>query len=198
MRFRNPAIEQFIRFAGREVLFVQVLIRACEDGGFDLRHHEDRQASAETLRLVPCDAARSIAMNTVEGIFRPLKCAPSMIRGWRVFCKSDEELEAVLNSLYPGTMADWFAVQNGSATAADFRNVAERQTGMFRTLSDLSDTEVEEVTRKICAPENCLKQRLWKAALLPTDGLETKSLAPCLEPCALLLDCARKMAKRPE
>ena len=43
-----------------------------------------------------------------------------------------------------------------------------------------------------CHGKFCLKQRLWTVNGLPPDSSEEKSLIPCLEPCALLLEFARK------
>jgi hypothetical protein len=37
-----------------------------------------------------------------------------------------------------------------------------------------------------------LKRRLWTVNGLASDAAEEKSLIPCLEPCALLLELARK------
>jgi hypothetical protein len=40
-----------------------------------------------------------------------------------------------------------------------------------------------------------LKQRLWTVEGLPSDGSAAKSLIPCLEPCAILLEFARTVVR---
>jgi hypothetical protein len=40
-----------------------------------------------------------------------------------------------------------------------------------------------------------LKRRLWTLNGLTSDGVEEKTLIPCLEPCAVLLEFARKVLR---
>ena len=63
---------------------------------------------------------------------------------------------------------------------------------MYRVTTMLSDAQAAQVTRACCHPGFCLKQRLWTVNGLAQDGVEEKSLIPCLEPCAVLLEFARK------
>jgi hypothetical protein len=48
------------------------------------------------------------------------------------------------------------------------------------------------VIRATCDARFCLKRRLWSVGDLPPDAEAEKSRIPCLEPCAILLDFARK------
>jgi hypothetical protein len=57
------------------------------------------------------------------------------------------------------------------------------------------DAEAGGVIRACCHVRFCLKQRLWAVAGLTTDSAESKSIIPCLEPCALLLEFARIAAR---
>src|SRR6185436_15293428 len=43
-----------------------------------------------------------------------------------------------------------------------------------------------------CHKTFCLKRRLWSVAGLDPDSPSEKTLVPCLEPCAVLLEFARK------
>src|SRR3989442_3355012 len=63
---------------------------------------------------------------------------------------------------------------------------------MYRITTLLSDAQAAEVTRACCHKMFCLKRRLWTANGLAPDPVEDKSLIPCLEPCAILLELARK------
>jgi hypothetical protein len=51
------------------------------------------------------------------------------------------------------------------------------------------------VIRAGCDARFCLKRRLWTVAGLPPDAAEAKSLIPCLEPCAVLMEFARKAVR---
>jgi hypothetical protein len=66
---------------------------------------------------------------------------------------------------------------------------------MYRITTFLTDAEAFAMAGKCCSPTYCLKQRLWTVEGLPLDQLEGKSLIPCLEPCAILLEYARKVVR---
>jgi hypothetical protein len=49
--------------------------------------------------------------------------------------------------------------------------------------------------RACCHVDFCLKRRLWSVDGLEPDAAGQKSIIPCLEPCALMLEFARKVAR---
>jgi hypothetical protein len=53
---------------------------------------------------------------------------------------------------------------------------------------------VGDVVRVGCDARYCVKRRLWPAAGVPGDG-DGKSDVPCLEPCAVMLEFARRVAR---
>ncbi len=187
----NPALKEFAAQLGSEVVLAQVLIRR-SGSGYELRHVEDRDAAAETLRVIQGNEARVLAQYTAAGAFRPLKSAPTLQRGWRMQLAGDVELEAALSQLYPGALADWRAVRVANPPVTNFREYTNRQSGMYRITAKLSDAQAANVIKVVCAKESCLKRRLWTVAGLETDPAAEKSLIPCLEPCAVLMESARK------
>lgn len=186
----NPALEQFVARIGDELLLAQVLIRRAARG-HELRHVEDRSTAEGGLRLLQLSEARSLAQNTASGAFRPLKSAPNLPRGWRLAVADDAELELALNQLYPGAIADWHAAQSAQPPITDYRAFTNRQTGMYRIAQMLSDAQAASVTKACCHRDFCLKRRMWTVAALAPDAAGDKSLIPCLEPCAVLLEFAR-------
>jgi hypothetical protein len=190
----NPALEKFVAQIGDEVVFAQVLVRRTVRG-YELRHAEDRSAAPAELRLVPLTQLRLLAQSTRGGAFRPLKSAPNLQTGWRADATSDGELESALNALYPGAVADWFAARNGPPPVTNYREFSERQTGMYRITTMLDDAQAARVIRACCDRRFCLKRHLWTVAGLEIDGAAEKSLIPCLEPCAVLLEFARKAVR---
>lgn len=187
----NPALKAFIAQLSDELLLGQVVIRRAERG-YELRHETDRQRASEELRLTPVSELRVLALHTAAGAFRPLKSAPNLRSGWRVAAHNDEEFEAALHHLYPGAVADWFAAQQQPAPVTHYREFTNRQTGMYRVTTMLTDEQAAQVTRACCHGRFCLKRRLWTVGQLPLDAASEKSLIPCLEPCAILLEFARK------
>ena len=189
--FHNPALKAFLAAMGAELVLAQVLIRK-QENGFELRHVDDREKSAETLRQASESELRAISQFTANGAFRPLKSASNLQTGWRFVVANEIKLEFALNTLYPNAVADWFAVQSGKPPITHYREFTRRQTGMYRITAMLTDAQAVPVIRACCHKNFCLKRRLWTAEGLAPDAPESKSLIPCLEPCAVLLEFARK------
>jgi hypothetical protein len=192
--FRNPAVEWFASWFGAELVIGQVLM-CRRDKAYELRHAEDHEKSAGELRQITPEEARAIAQFTEGGAFRPLKCAPTLRRGWRIVANSDAELATALDRLYPGAIADLYATLKPPAPVTDYRAFANRQTGMYRITTFLDDVEAGAVVRKCCAQEFCLKRRFWDVSGLAPEAPGDKSVIPCLEPCAVLLEFARKVVR---
>lgn len=190
----NPALEKFIAQIGRELLVAQVLITRLERG-YELRHVNDRTVPHESLRLVSIGDLRKLAEASTTGAFRPLKSAPNLQTGWRAVAGSDIELGEALHRLYPGAVADWWAAQTEPPPVTHYRDFTERQTGMYRITTMLDDPQSAQMIRACCDARFCLKQRLWTVTGLDPDPVAGKSMIPCLEPCAVLLEFARKAVR---
>jgi hypothetical protein len=190
----NPALQAFVSRIRDEIVLAQVLIRSAE-GRYELRHAANRLSEASKLRLLPPAEVRTICQFTSKGCFRPLKSAPNLQAGWRLLAANDRELETFLGQIYPGAVADWYAAQSTRPPLTHYRDFAKRQSGMYRITNRMSDTQAASVIRACCHPQFCLKQRLWTVDGLAPDRSTEKSLIPCLEPCALWLEFARKAAR---
>ena len=187
----NPALKEFVAHIENELVLAQVLIQR-SGAGYELRQVEDRAAGAESLRLIKPDAMRAVAQVTATGEFRPLKSAPTLQRGWRLRAQSDAELETALSQLYPGAVADWHATRATNPPVTNYREYTNRQSGMYRITTMLNDAQVAQVIGAVCEPKSCLKRRWWTVTGLRPDSAADKSLIPCLEPCAVLMEAARK------
>lgn len=190
----HPALTVLLAQFPDEATLVQVLLRR-RAGGFELRHADDAEAADDALKLVTTPELRALAQFTAAGAFRPLKSAPNLRRGWRVLAAGEADLETALHILYPGALADWHAARAATPPVTHYRAFTERQTGMYRVTTMLEDAAAERVTRAGCDRRFCLKQRLWTVGALAADSVAGKSLVPCLEPCAILLELARKAAR---
>lgn len=190
----NPALTEFLRSFEAEIVLGQVLIRR-PDRGFELRNTADRDANPDLLKHLTLAELRPLAQFTATGAFRPLKPAPNLRRGWRVSLADGDALELALNHLYPGAIADWFAARQNPPPITSYREFTARQTGMYRITTLLDDSVAGAAIRACCHPDFCLKRRLWSVAQLPADAAQEKSIIPCLEPCAVLLEFARKVAR---
>lgn len=187
----NPALAAFCAAIGSELVFAQVLVRRLS-AGIELRHVGDRGAGSESLRLVQLNELRALANHTAAGEFRPIKAAPNLRVGWLCRVASDAELEAALSQLYPGAIPDWFAARQPVPPVTHYREFTARQSGMYRITTMLTDSQAGQVASACCDARFCLKRRLWTVDGLKPDAADAESLIPCLEPCAVLLEFARK------
>ncbi len=190
----NPALAAFCALPAPELVLAQVLVRRTASG-FELRHLSDRETPPNRLQPTACAGLRALANATVAGAFRPIKAAPNLRSGWLCHVASDTELETALNQLYPGAIADWFAAQQPVPPVTHYRAFTARQTGMYRITTMLTDAPAAQVIRACCDARFCLKRRLWTVDGLAPDTPEAKSLIPCLEPCAVMLEFARKAVR---
>lgn len=187
----TPATQHLIESINPELLFVQVLIQS-SPMGYGLRHCEDRGKRESELRLIDIPGLRNLSMFNARGAFRPLKCAPDLIHGWLALARNSEELERSMEMLYPGCVADWHAAQLPDPSVTHYREFSARQSGMYRITNLLNDELAAQVGSSCCDAQFCLRRRLWTVGTLRAEAKESKSLAPCLEPCAILLELARK------
>lgn len=187
----NPALTAFLAELTSPVTFAQVLITR-RGAAFDLRHVVDKEATDSVLELLPVESLRDLVSHTQDGAFRPLKSAPNLRSGWRALPASSDELMQALDHVYPGALADWHAARQAQPPVTHYRDYVNRQTGMYRITQMLTDTQVRDAALAACHKDFCLKQRLWGGLELPPDAASEKSLIPCLEPCPILLEFARK------
>jgi hypothetical protein len=186
----NPWLNEFISARWDEVRIAEVMVKRTA-GGFELRHVRDERTPVGELKAARPSDARKIANFTATGEYRPLKATGDLPAGWMVRANSAEELEEALNHFYPNALADRFALNQTPPAITGYREFTARQTGMYRITTFLSDADLARVIENLCSAK-CLKQRLWTSGKIPTDAPEKKSAIPCLEPCALLLEAARK------
>jgi hypothetical protein len=179
----NPWLRSFLSEPWEEIVVAQIRIR--RDGtSFQLQHID---GGGKEIRLAD---VRSLSNFNSIGEFRPLKSTPDLSSGWILRLNSPQELELAIQYFYPNAIADWFAVRNG-VQPTDYRTFTNRQTGMYRITAMLDDPGVVRVIDRVCN-SICLKSRLWSSGAVPSDPLNSKSIIPCLEPCAIFLETARK------
>lgn len=190
----NPDVRAFLDSFGTEIVFGQVVIRRCSQG-FELRHAANRGAEPAALTTVSGTELRTLAQSTETGAFRPLKSAPNLRSGWRAAAADGAALDLLLHYIYPGAVSDWFAAQSPNPPVTSYREFTARQTGMYRVTTFLDNAIAGVAIRACCHVDFCLKRRLWSVEGLPPDEAGAKSVIPCFEPCALMLEFARKAAR---
>ncbi|WP_330632391.1 DR2241 family protein [Halocatena halophila] len=166
------------------------------DGGrrYGLRHSDDRDADpAELERFVDPLKAREIATTDDKGRYRPLKTAPTLSTGWLFPELTGASLVEAIDFIYPATIQNWALEREGELDVTNWADAADRQSGIYAMVDELSGEQLEWLTEACCVDSQCLKRREWDAA----DGEEIDTphgagAFPCREPCSVVISAARK------
>lgn len=170
--------------AGAENLWDEVSVQGqLEFGELLLTPEEVRPNSLnEEARFIESPAElRSLVR---EQPFRPLPEARGLPTGWRAVVNQPHELAAIVETVYPGAVADRAASRDGTFTSESLAAVAARQAGNFRGVDELPTVIVDEVTAHLCG--NCIRQPTWQGVVAAENEL------PCPAPCNLWLSQATK------
>lgn len=151
-------------------------------GALTITAHEVRCGDGGDLPTLTTPAQVRAAVRTDP--FRPLVTVRDMPNRWRVTVESPEQAHAVVETVYPGLIADWAAEQRGALRVVDLPTVAARQKGMFRPLVNFSAADEAALCGEICA--GCILSPRWARLGAAGGGL------PCAEPCNFYLSAAKE------
>jgi len=166
--------------------------------GWELRHADDAGRADLTAHAQP-EAARHLANLDAAGNFRPLKTAPTLVRGWRLVLSDVAAVRRALDYFYPAMTGVWLSHTRGELVPVVLRETLARQTGMYRVTQKLTDPQACELIDRVCA--GCLKHRLWETATAnPSSPAFPAGSLPllCQEASNLLVAQAREVVKKAE
>jgi sirohydrochlorin cobaltochelatase len=173
----NPVQDQWQRFPqmGADQILAAVLKNGImRFGQIQLSKSEVRPVQpAETADILDNPAA--LRQRVRENPFRPLAVSDDLPTGWRVPITVPSMLPAVVETIYPGALADWAANRTGHFRPGSLRTVSERQAGMFRDIHLTPPAVVENAVQTICG--RCVRHATWYYQQSPNDAI------PCSEPC---------------
>ena len=186
--------------------------------GYELRHWQDAERAGDDLQFHddPEDAAQ-LALYDDAGVYRPLKSAPNLRRGWRLVAGDERALRLALDLFYPARVGAWLAFEAGRLVTTPLRETLGRQTGMYRVAGKLTDEQADALVGRFCRSDGgCLRTILWKrdaAGATPSTRLPPEKFDPthdqtsmgrdgiggipllCQEACNLLVAEARGVVK---
>jgi sirohydrochlorin cobaltochelatase len=191
-------------------------------GGFVLCHRDD--IGRNDLKQHEINDAFEIAKFDNAGNYRPLKTAPTLRHGWRIFARDLLQIEQVIDAIYPGRLAMLHAFKSGQLTATSLRDTLNRQSGLYRVAAKISDEQIDRLVGEFCRSDGgCLRTILWKrdtcnkdpslklppekfdpaadqylSAKRPRSATAATESIPllCQEACNLLVAEARKIVKK--
>jgi sirohydrochlorin cobaltochelatase len=203
-----PAAEEFPREAFR---LGQVLVKPLAEGGWQLRHLRDENATEPLAGYTAPESAREIAMHDETGAFRPLKSAPNLKAGWQLDLKNDAELRIAMDFLYPAAMAflEHEIYEDRELKPVHLRETLGRQTGMYRFTNTISDEQAQQLVSEVCHESKCLRCITWdldakqrftnvprgKLNEFVSHGADRARLL-CVEACTFVVSAARSLAQK--
>ncbi len=158
---------------GRDELIEAVRVAGwIEFGQLTISLHEirptDLDVTGEILDLTTPAALRD---HLRREPFRPLATSTDLPRDWIVRIERRSQIQAVVETIYPGAVADW--ARRESLMVTPLADLAARQTGMYRQIAELSADRRADLIAHIC--DHCVRQPTW------FDG--SRQPIPCAEAC---------------
>jgi sirohydrochlorin cobaltochelatase len=158
----RDSIEEILNGLGAPFYFGQILIQKRAAGGFVLSHRDDESLDQLQTYQQAEDAVEIAKYDDAEN-YRPLKTAPNLRRGWRLELETPEKLKRALDYFYPGRLAIFEAWKSGQLKPTPLRETLNRQSGMYRVATKISDSQIDDLVANFCrSVGGCLRTILWK------------------------------------
>lgn len=156
------SIEEIFNGVAAPFSFGQILVKKREGAGFALLHRDDESLDRLLTYQDAADAVQ-IAKYDDAGNYRPLKTAPNLRHGWRLELATIEELRRALDYFYPSRLAVFAAWKSGYLKTTALRETLDRQSGMYRVATKISDPQINDLVADFCRSDSgCLRTILWK------------------------------------
>jgi len=151
--------------------------------GFVLCHRDD--AGRTDLKNYEIDDALEVAKFDDTRRYRPLKTAPTLRHGWKIFARDLLQVEKVIDSIYPGRIAVLHVFKSGQLTTTSLRETLNRQSGMYRVAAKISDEQIDGLVGNFCRSDGgCLRTILWKRDAgdkIPSSKLPPEKFDPAVD-----------------
>src|SRR6266480_1205631 len=156
------SIEEIFNGLAAPFSFGQILVQKKGGAGFVLLHRDDESLNQlQTYR--DAEDAVGIAKYDDAGNYRPLKTAPNLRHRWRLELATVEELRRALDYFYPSRLAVFAAWKSGYLKTTALRETLDRQSGMYRVATKISDPQINDLVADFCRSDTgCLRTILWK------------------------------------
>lgn len=148
------------------------------------RNHVWHRDSAGEGEAIDSPAALRAFIRDVP--FRPLATSADLPQGWHVELAEPQHAHAVIETVYPGLVADWAANRRGGLRIETLDDIGMRQSGMFKDIHRLPQNVIKMALQKVCG--NCVRQPMWWHGVS-----RSGSQLPCRSACNLWLSAARQL-----
>jgi sirohydrochlorin cobaltochelatase len=191
----------------------QVIVNRTSAGRFELQHRDEPTNNRERRQIfVAPEKARQIARFDAQGVYRPLKGAPTLVTGWLLCLSTASEALEALDYLYPGAFATWLRFKKQQVDSVPLRETLSRQSGMYRVTRKATREQADQLIGRFCSSTGgCLRTILWqiepgvaittlpRSKFDPAADQACRQTQPvpflCVEACNLLVAELRKVVK---
>jgi sirohydrochlorin cobaltochelatase len=203
----HAALDTWIQQGFRQI--GQIVIHP-QEHGYALTHEADTERTDLAIYTRATDA-RKLSTLDEHGVFRPIKTAPTLKRGWKLLVPDLAQLRLALDAFYPAMLGSFFSYQTGQLPAVPLRETLNRQSGMYAVTKKLTDPQANTLVGECCNSQSgCLKLVLWRISeetavtslppseLDPAQSPQSARGIPllCAEACNLLVAKAREVVKK--
>ncbi len=122
----------------------------------------------------PLNSPAALRRHIREMPFRPLATATDLPRDWHVPITALQTLPPVVETVYPGALADWS--QRHDFCAETLASLSERQTGLFQNIHTISHSVIDNGVETICG--QCVRFPTWHS-----EPATMEATIPCKAPC---------------
>lgn len=196
--------EQFLDdcLTSGSVIIGELVVTSTGEDQFSITHRADAGGERELKRFTQARDARTLSLYDAQGEYRPLRTSPDLEAGWILSLTGKSALLAALDYFYPATVGLARLQQTNALPVVNLRDKLNRQTGMYRSARNITDTQAAQIISDRC-DNRCLKSPLWQVSeSTPAHHAagpppETNAIALlCQEPCNLLVADARTLVKQ--
>ncbi|WP_136687064.1 DR2241 family protein [Halorhabdus amylolytica] len=175
-------------------LLITTMLTDEDQRRYQVRHIDDRDVPVSDLQTYDDpDDVDAIARRDDRDRYRPLRTAPTLRTGWVFPALEPDALVEVVGAFYPATIENWYREREGDLDVTHYREAAERQTGRYRSVSELPVEALEWAAEACCVDSQCLKRREWdEDGETELDVPRGEGVFPCREPCSLFVAAARE------
>lgn len=160
-------------------------------------HHRTDSESDGLEQLPGPRAVRDHVRFDDAGRFRPLSGANTLPTGWICTGLDSAAIIHAITGVYPVSITNWARETTGHLDVTHFRDTADRQTGRYADVGDVSSTTLAAAVRSICG--TCTRRRQWDATTeTPIDAPRGDSPIPCREPCHFFIAGLHELRQPPD
>jgi sirohydrochlorin cobaltochelatase len=128
-----------------------------------------------STQAVTLDNLSDLRQHVRGNPFRSLTTATDLSTDWIVPIEHIEQIPAVVETVYPGAIADWAANRQGILEIQPLAAVLQRQQGMFQSLANVDSGTVARYVNSVCG--QCSRYPTWYEGQTPPDRI------PCSAAC---------------